>query len=127
LEQIFLTKLRREPGYLVKTTDLSQVTDKLLYPYICIEYTSSLARFELTTLVVIGTDCIGSCKSNYYAITTTTMRFVFNIFMKYTINQTYGINEDAIKDVRSRIMYDLFGKGMSTCILRLFRSIRTGI
>jgi len=39
----------REPRYPVKTTDLSQVTDKLLYPYICIEYTSSLAGFELTT------------------------------------------------------------------------------
>ena len=30
------------------------------------------ARFELTKLVVIGTDCIGSCKSNYHMITTTT-------------------------------------------------------
>jgi hypothetical protein len=30
------------------------------------------AEFELTTLVVIGTDCIGSCKSNYHTITTTT-------------------------------------------------------
>ena len=28
--------------------------------------------FELTTLVVIGTDCIGSCKSNYHTTTTTT-------------------------------------------------------
>jgi hypothetical protein len=28
--------------------------------------------FELTTLVVIGTDCTGSCKSNNYTITTTT-------------------------------------------------------
>jgi len=27
---------------------------------------------ELTTLVVIGTDCIGSCKSNYHTITITT-------------------------------------------------------
>jgi hypothetical protein len=27
--------------------------------------------FEHTTLVVIGTDCIGSCKSNYHIITTT--------------------------------------------------------
>jgi hypothetical protein len=26
-----------------------------------------------TTLVVIGTDCIGSCKSNYYTITITTV------------------------------------------------------
>jgi len=24
--------------------------------------------FELTTLVVIGTECIGSYKSNYYAV-----------------------------------------------------------
>ena len=32
----------------------------------------SARGFELTTLVVIGTDCIGSCKSNYHTITTTT-------------------------------------------------------
>ena len=30
------------------------------------------AGFELTTLVVMGTDCIGSYKSNYHTITTTT-------------------------------------------------------
>jgi hypothetical protein len=30
----------------------------------CIEYTSQWAGFELTTLVVIDTYCIGSCKSN---------------------------------------------------------------
>jgi hypothetical protein len=28
--------------------------------------------FELSTPVVIGTDCIGSCKSNYHMITATT-------------------------------------------------------
>ena len=44
-----------------KTTDLSQVTDKLYYVML---YTSPWSRFELTTSVVIGTDCIGSCKSN---------------------------------------------------------------
>ena len=32
----------------------------------------SWAWFELTTLVVIGTDCIGSCKSNYHTIMTKT-------------------------------------------------------
>ena len=31
----------------------------------CIEYTSPWAGFEITTSVVIGTYCIGSCKSNY--------------------------------------------------------------
>jgi hypothetical protein len=51
-----------------KTTDLSQVTDKL---YHIMLYTSSWSRFELTTLVVIGTDCIGSCKSNYHTIMAT--------------------------------------------------------
>ena len=30
------------------------------------------AGFELITLVVIGTDCVGSYKSNYHTITTTT-------------------------------------------------------
>jgi len=38
----------------------------------CIGYTSQWAGVELTTLVVIGTDCTGSCKSNYHTTTTTT-------------------------------------------------------
>ena len=38
----------------------------------CIEYTSPWAGFELTTLVMIGTDCIGDCISNYQTITATT-------------------------------------------------------
>ena len=49
-----------------KTTDLSQV--KL---YHIMLYTSPWSKFKLTTWVVIGTDCIGSCKSNYHMITAT--------------------------------------------------------
>ena len=39
----------------------------------CIECTSPWTWFELTTLVVIVTDCTGSCKSNYHTIKTTTL------------------------------------------------------
>ena len=51
-----------------KTTDLSQVTDKL---YHIMLYTSPRSIFELTTSVVIGTDSISSCKSNYNTIKAT--------------------------------------------------------
>ena len=47
---------------------LSQVTDKL---YHIMLYTSPWSRFELTTSVVIDTDCRGSCESNCHTITAT--------------------------------------------------------
>ena len=47
---------------------LSQVIDKL---YHIMLYFSPSSRFELTISMVICTDSIGSCESNYHTITTT--------------------------------------------------------
>jgi len=74
-----------------KTTDLSQVTDKL---YHIMLYTSPWSRFELTS-VVIGTDCIGSCKSNHHTITATT---VPSTQMRYNkiLHNMYHIKENSM-------------------------------
>jgi hypothetical protein len=42
---------------------LNTISLNPVFEWCCIEYTSPWAWFELTTLVVIGTNCIGSCKS----------------------------------------------------------------
>ena len=59
-----------KPEYLEKTTDLSQVTDKLLLHNVVSSTPGLSEGFKLTSFVVIGTDCTGSCKSNYFMITT---------------------------------------------------------
>ena len=54
-----------------ETTDLLQDTDKLYH--IMYQVHLPWAWFELITSVVIGTDSIGSCKSNYHTTTTTSI------------------------------------------------------
>ena len=52
------------------------------------------ARFELATWVVIGTDCIGSCKSNYHTITPTTAPdFFISFYTKSAKNNTGTIRK----------------------------------
>jgi hypothetical protein len=62
-----------------KTTDLSQVTNKLDH---IVLYTSPWSGFELKTLVVICTNCTGSCKSNFHTITAITAPELFWLYPK---------------------------------------------
>jgi hypothetical protein len=65
----------RKPECSEKTTILPQFTEKLYH--CCIAWTG----FELTTLVVIDTDCI--CSSNDHTISTTTARPTWHTMYVY--------------------------------------------
>ena len=106
-----------------KTTDLPQVTDKLcLYHTMLYRVHLSSAEFELTTLVVIGTDYIGSCKSNYHTITTSprstvilqakqngikpiTFFHVCKILLCDIFHNGYILNKKATKKYPAKIVY----------------------
>jgi hypothetical protein len=77
---------------------VASLTDKL---YHIMLYTSPWSRFELTTSVVIGTGCIGSCKSSYHKITATTSPSIIWDYLNYLIFR----REESLL---SNILFDLY-------------------
>jgi len=88
----------RGPGENHRSVTSHSLTDKL---YHIMLYTLPWLRFDLTTSVVIhvGTDCTGSCKSNYHTITPTTAPKIFGCNCKIQLEQldpehAHGVKQD---------------------------------
>jgi hypothetical protein len=85
-QSVFLveeTGVPRENHWLCRKSQINFITS------CCIKYSSPWKRFELTTLVLIGTDCTGSCKSNYHMVTTKMAPYLLVRLMIY--NRSYAI------------------------------------
>ena len=106
---------------LEKTTDLLQVTDNLNHILL---YTSPWPLFKLTTSVVIGTGCIGSCKSNYHMITTAPLScttanriqpFWYTLkalLSRKSIDKVFVVMINDLHDVSTQLkIWGLFGQG----------------
>jgi len=90
----------RKPEYREKTNDQPQVTDNR---YHIMLDTSPWAGLELTTSVVIGTDCIDSCTSNYHTITAMASVWI-RTFVLYILNTISDYLKLSIP-LRSHIIY----------------------
>jgi len=84
---------------------VQQITDKLLSHNV-VSSTHRLGGIRTRNVLVIGTDCIGSCKSNYYMITTTTSPYInVWLYIKLNINTVTFLIYNLITSSFQRVLY----------------------
>ena len=62
------------------------------------------AGFELTTLVVIGSDCTGSCKFNSHMITTTTVRPIVKFYILFQTVRGNMLKRSAMQSFKIELL-----------------------
>jgi hypothetical protein len=72
--------------------------------------------FDLTTLVVIGTACIGSCKSNYHTIKIMTVPAYITYFRRWILHRIYDIHIYFIQFLKY-VLYAMHAESTSWNIL----------
>jgi hypothetical protein len=97
-QKILTWKLSAYPIY---CSDFGTISFK--YDHFALQWRQNIclyfwSRFELTTSVVISTDCIGSCKSNYHTITATTVPYGSWIY-SYLCNHCFKADATYIGDM----------------------------
>jgi hypothetical protein len=76
------------PNWLFILLDRQSLSHNVLY-WVYLAW----AGFELTTLVVIGTDCIGICKSNYRTMTTAPSHLASTLYLIYFNEDLFIIDQ----------------------------------
>jgi hypothetical protein len=67
-------------------------------------YTSPWSRFELTTSVVIGIDCIGSCKSNYNQPYSTLCNRINVVMVSVLVSSVVDLGSSQTTDCNRRLL-----------------------
>ena len=98
LSTIFQLYWLRKLEYPEKTTNMSQVTDKLYHIILYRVYVAmkGVQTHNFRSLVVIGTDCTGGYKSNYHTITSPIRNWIWQLCTTAHHNYSHLLSDKSV-------------------------------